>query len=61
MSSTSSSVTARPGIAATYRELTRQTGVYVDADAAVARLGPPLREEIRRWFPADQVEANARM
>lgn len=50
-------VDSRPGIAATYRELTARTGVYVDADAAVSRLGPPLRHELRRWFPADQVEA----
>lgn len=50
-------VDSRPGIAACYRALTERTGVYVDADAAVARLGPPLRAEISRWFPADQVEA----
>ena len=47
----------RPGIAAAYRALSAQTGVPVDADAAVARLGPPLREEIRRWFPPERVEA----
>ncbi|MEV1287809.1 HAD family hydrolase [Micromonospora sp. NPDC049679] len=50
-------IDSRPGIAATYRALTAQTGVHVDAAAAVARLGPPLRHELRRWFPADQVEA----
>jgi phosphoglycolate phosphatase len=49
-------IDSRPGIAATYRALTAQTGVYVDADAAVSRLGPPLRHEIRRWFPADGIE-----
>jgi phosphoglycolate phosphatase len=47
----------RPGIAATYRALTAQTGTYVDADAAVSRLGPPLAEEIARWFPPDEVPA----
>jgi phosphoglycolate phosphatase len=47
----------RPGIAAAYRALSAQTGVPVDADAAVARLGPPLREEIRRWFPPEEVES----
>lgn len=46
----------RPGIAAAYRALSARTGVAVDADAAAARLGPPLREEIRRWFPPDRVE-----
>ncbi|SIR22682.1 HAD family hydrolase [Micromonospora avicenniae] len=49
-------VDSRPGIAATYRALTARTGVPVDADAAVSRLGPPLRSEIARWFPPEQVE-----
>ncbi|MGC5051030.1 HAD family hydrolase [Micromonospora sp. DT48] len=49
-------VDSRPGIAATYRALTERTGVPVDADAAVSRLGPPLRTEIARWFPPEQVE-----
>ena len=50
-------VDSRPGIADTFRALTAQTGVYVDAEAAVARLGPPLRTEIAHWFPPEQVEA----
>ncbi|MEH1016130.1 HAD family hydrolase [Micromonospora sp. CPCC 206060] len=50
-------VDSRPGIAACYRALTAETGVYVDADAAVSRLGPPLRTEISRWFPPEQVES----
>jgi phosphoglycolate phosphatase len=50
-------VDSRAGIAAAYRALSAQTGVHVDADAAIARLGPPLREEIRRWFPEAEVEA----
>ncbi|MEJ3749724.1 HAD hydrolase-like protein [Actinomycetes bacterium KLBMP 9797] len=49
-------IDSRPGIAAAYRQLTARTGVYVDAEAAVRRLGPPLRDELRRWFPPDQVE-----
>ncbi|WP_173166567.1 HAD family hydrolase [Phytohabitans suffuscus] len=49
-------VDSRPGIAAAYRELSARTGVYVDADAAVTRLGPPLRHEIRLWFAPEQVE-----
>ncbi|WP_319460579.1 HAD family hydrolase [Micromonospora sp. RTP1Z1] len=48
-------VDSRPGIAAAYRALTARTGVYVDADAAVSRLGPPLRTEIARWFPPERV------
>ena len=49
-------VDSRPGIAAAYRELTRRTGVHVDADSAVARLGPPLRHELAHWFPPGQIE-----
>jgi phosphoglycolate phosphatase len=49
-------IDSRPGIRAAYRALTEQTGVFVDADLAVTRLGPPLRTELRNWFPAEQVE-----
>lgn len=50
-------VDSRPGIAAAYRALTARTGVPVDAEAAVSRLGPPLRVEIARWFPPEGVES----
>ena len=50
-------IDTRAGIAAAFRALSAQTGVTVDADAAVTRLGPPLRHEIRRWFPPSDVEA----
>nr|AEE65521.1 hypothetical protein [uncultured bacterium BAC AB649/1850] len=49
-------IDSRPGIAAAYRALTAETGVWVDADLAVSRLGPPLRTELREWFPAEAVE-----
>ena len=49
-------IDSRPGIAAAFRALTEQTGVFVDADLAVSRLGPPLRTELREWFPEDRVE-----
>lgn len=49
-------IDSRPGIAATYRALTEHTGVHVDTAVAVSRLGPPLRHEIRQWFPPEQVE-----
>lgn len=48
-------VDSRPGIAAAYRALSAQTGVYVDADLAASRLGPPLAHEMAYWFPAEQV------
>jgi phosphoglycolate phosphatase len=49
-------IDSRPGIAAAYRALSARTGVFVDADLAVTRLGPPLRQELREWFPTDDVE-----
>jgi phosphoglycolate phosphatase len=51
----------RPGIAAAYRALTARTGVHVDADLAVSRLGPPLRTELAEWFPPTQVEEAVRI
>lgn len=53
-------IDARAGIAATYRELAAQTGVYVDVEAVVRRLGPPLREELANWFPPGEVDAALR-
>jgi phosphoglycolate phosphatase len=50
-------VDSRPGIAAAYRALSDRTGVYIDADAAVTRLGPPLDVELALWFPPDEVSA----
>ncbi|MCP2307091.1 HAD family hydrolase [Kitasatospora paracochleata] len=47
----------RPGIKATYDVLSAETGTYIDSDLVVSRLGPPLAEEIARWFPAERVEA----
>ncbi|MCG5449240.1 HAD family hydrolase [Micromonospora hortensis] len=54
-------VDSRPGIAAAYRALTARTGVRVDAEVAVSRLGPPLRTEIAHWFPPEQVESAVRV
>src|SRR6185312_10463216 len=49
-------VDSRPGIGAAYRALTAKTGVFVDADLAVTRLGPPLRTELSQWFPPADLE-----
>lgn len=49
-------IDSRPGIAAAFRALTAKTGVWVDADLVVTRLGPPLRTELRHWFPPEEVE-----
>ncbi|MEG8279286.1 HAD family hydrolase [Streptomyces sp. AHA2] len=52
-------IDSRPGIRACYRALSERTGVYIDADLAVTRLGPPLAEELANWFPAEEVPAVA--
>jgi len=49
-------IDSRAGIAATYRALTALTGVPIDADLVVTRLGPPLRWELANWFPPDRIE-----
>lgn len=54
-------IDSRPGIAAAYRELTARTGVYIDADAAVTRLGPPLEVELALWFPVSEVATAAEL
>jgi phosphoglycolate phosphatase len=50
-------IDSRPGIRANYLALTQRTGVFVDADLAVTRLGPPLRTELGHWFPPEDVES----
>ncbi len=52
-------IDSRPGIRAAYRALSAETGTYIDADAAVTRLGPPLEEELARWFPEAEIPAVA--
>ncbi|MGV9763530.1 HAD family hydrolase [Micromonospora tulbaghiae] len=49
-------VDSRPGIAAAFRALTARTGVHVDGELAVSRLGPPLRTELAHWFPPERLE-----
>ncbi|WP_261556545.1 HAD family hydrolase [Frankia tisae] len=50
---------ARAGIRATFAALSGETGVAVDADLVVSRLGPPLEDELAHWFPAADVPAVA--
>lgn len=49
-------VDSRLGVAATYRAMSERTGVYIDADEAAGRLGPPLHVELANWFPPDEVD-----
>jgi phosphoglycolate phosphatase len=48
-------IDSRPGIAATYRALAARTGVFIDAEAAVRRLGPPLEIELGLWYPPERI------
>ncbi|MET9467514.1 HAD family hydrolase [Streptomyces sp. NPDC006544] len=48
-------IDSRPGIKAAFRALSAETGTFVDADAAVGRLGPPLEQELAYWFPQAEV------
>ncbi|MCS0635965.1 haloacid dehalogenase-like hydrolase [Streptomyces sp. LP05-1] len=52
-------IDSRPGIRAAYRALAAETGVEIDADLAVTRLGPPLEQELAHWFPAERIPATA--
>ncbi|WP_327324412.1 HAD family hydrolase [Streptomyces sp. NBC_01210] len=49
-------IDSRPGIHAAYRALSAETGVWIDADLAVTRLGPPLELELAHWFPQEQIQ-----
>jgi uncharacterized protein len=48
-------IDTRPGIAAVWDALAAETGVLIDSADAVTRLGPPLDEEMERWFPAERI------
>jgi uncharacterized protein len=52
-------IDARSGIGATWLALSEETGVHVDTDLVVSRLGPPLDHEVAHWFPAERVPAMA--
>lgn len=52
-------IDSRPGIKAVYDRLAAETGVFIDSELAITRLGPPLDDELACWFPADQVAAMA--
>jgi len=50
---------SREGIAATFRAVSARTGVHVDTDLVVSRLGPPLELELAHWFPAVEIVRTA--
>lgn len=48
-------IDSRPGIKAVYDRIADETGVEIDTDLVVSRLGPPLEEEMAHWFPPERV------
>jgi phosphoglycolate phosphatase len=52
-------VDSRPGIRASMTRLARESGVAIDVDVVISRLGPKLEWELAQWFPADRVDAMA--
>ncbi|MEU5403843.1 HAD hydrolase-like protein [Streptomyces sp. NPDC005963] len=50
-------IDSRPGIHAAFTALSAETGVWIDADLAVSRLGPPLDQELAHWFPEQHIQA----
>jgi pyridinium-3,5-biscarboxylic acid mononucleotide sulfurtransferase len=50
-------IDSRPGIRAVYDALAAETGTFIDSAAAVGRLGPPLDDELARWFPTEELDA----
>jgi uncharacterized protein len=49
-------IDSRPGIKAVWDLLAAETGVPIDTELVVSRLGPPLPWEMANWFPQDQVD-----
>ena len=52
-------IDSRAGVKAAMEALSAKTGVHIDADLVVTRLGPPLETELARWFPAWEIESAA--
>jgi phosphoglycolate phosphatase len=49
----------RAGVRASLDALASETGVPIDADVVLARLGPKLEDELAHWFPVADVPAMA--
>ncbi|MFI6940560.1 HAD family hydrolase [Streptomyces sp. NPDC050418] len=52
-------IDSRPGIKACFEALRAETGVHIDTDLVVSRLGPPLEQELAHWFPESEITATA--
>ena len=45
----------RPGIVAAFAALAAESGVAVDGELIVTRLGPKLETELANWFPEERI------
>jgi phosphoglycolate phosphatase len=48
-------IDSRPGIRASMEALAAESGVAIDVDLVLARLGPKLESELGHWFPPADV------
>jgi phosphoglycolate phosphatase len=48
-------VDPRPGIRAAFEALVAETGIVVDVEVVIARLGPPLEIELAHWVESERV------
>jgi phosphoglycolate phosphatase len=48
-------IDSRPGIRKSMDALSAETGVFIDADIVIGRLGPKLEDELAHWFDAGVV------
>jgi phosphoglycolate phosphatase len=46
----------RPGVKRVWQELSAATGVDIDVDLVISRLGPPLAVELANWVPTDRTD-----
>ena len=49
-------IDSRPGIQAVYDRIVAESGVEIDTDLVVSRLGPPVERELASWMPAADVD-----
>jgi uncharacterized protein len=46
----------RPGVKRAWEALSAASGIHVDSDLVVSRLGPPIAAEMANWVEADRVD-----
>jgi phosphoglycolate phosphatase len=52
-------IDSRPGVRVSLNALSTETGVPIDVDLVLSRLGPKLEDELAEWFPLADVPAMA--